>query len=394
MLIPRCEKCHERHGIRPDAEYTGSIWRALPHLQRNTRGRITVNKIANRLFYAGLDKDAFYRVMPQARLENEGKLKTYALITLGMFLLLSLLNYTLGVFPSGTTLCYLSIALFSAAVYGLMRILPSRNPTATTTLCYTFLAALYAFSIILSVIHPELPAVTAIAVMLMGPFLFTERPIHLIGMNAAAIVLLCVLSLHCKSRALALIDIWNAFAFGIISIMAEINQECIRFRLLYNTDRITYLSETDLLTGCKNRNCFQERLSVYPEKCRESLVCVYIDVNGLHDLNDRCGHEAGDIMLQAAARALLETFDPEHTYRTGGDEFVVLRMDADKEDTRKKIEQVKAALSAQGYDISAGIETAGKTGLDLNELCKQAELHMYEEKEAYYAQSSRDRRKR
>ena len=352
-----------------------------------------MNLIKSRLLYAGLEKADFDRMIPLARHENTGKLKTCALISLVLFLFFCAATLISRIFPLHSAFVYAVMALCSGGLYVLARLLPPRFPSATTFLCYSFIAALYLFSLIDAMLHPDLPAVVAIAVMLMGPFLFTERPIHLIGMNLLTILLLCVISFCMKTRELALIDFWNALAFGFVSIAAELMQERLRFRLLYNADRVKYLSETDVLTGCKNRNCYQERLSRFSQMCRKNLVCVYVDVNGLHNLNDSQGHEAGDRMLCAVARALLDAFGSEHTYRIGGDEFVVMRMDQDTEEIRQIMADTTARVSAQGYDISVGIADADQGAIDMGELTKRAEADMYRQKQAYYAQEGHQRRK-
>ena len=353
-----------------------------------------MSAIKSSLLYAGLEKSEFHRLMPQARAENQGKLKTYAMVSFALFLILTIASLIVRIFPDSAIISYAIMALFSAVVYTLARMLPAQKPSSTTGLCYVFVGALYIFSLINSAMHPEMPAVAAIAIMLMGPFLFTERPLNLICMNIVTIALLCIMSFRFKSRQLALIDIWDALAFGMISIAAEIAAESLRFRLLAQTDRLKYISETDMMTGCKNRNCYQDRLPRFADMCQKHMVCVYIDVNGLHNLNDSQGHEAGDNMLKAVARALLDTFDPDNTYRIGGDEFVVARPDASPDETHQRMAEVAAILSKQGYDISTGIEVGSKATLDMEALVKQAEAGMYKEKEAYYRQEGHDRRRR
>lgn len=58
-----------------------------------------------------------------------------------------------------------------------------------------------------------------------------------------------------------------------------------------------------------------------------SLSCVYVDVNGLHELNNASGHEKGDQMLQTVALELQGRFGRDNCYRTGGDEFVAFVQD-------------------------------------------------------------------
>lgn len=353
-----------------------------------------MNRLKKRLLYAGLEKEDFLRLIPQARLENEGKLKTYALIGTALFSALSLLNLIFRVFPLNTVICYAVTAVFNLGMYALARTVAPRRPAVVTALCYGFVAGLYAFSLAITCLHPELPAVAAIAVMLMGPFLFSERPLNLIVMNGGMIAVLCALSFLMKTREMALIDLWNAFSFGIISVAAELNQEKVRFQLLYHAEKTQYLSETDVLTGCKNRNCFQERQSAFPNLCEKEMVCVYADLNGLHNLNDSKGHDAGDEMLKAVARGLLDAFGTEHTYRVGGDEFVVLRPDGDPNEIREQVGAVVNQLAARGIDLSAGVASSPKEGLDVDSLVKQAEQSMYREKAAYYQQEGHDRRRR
>lgn len=352
-----------------------------------------MSAFARSFLYAGLDRDGFCRYLSQARQENEARLRTCALVSLGMFLVLALANLAIRMFPAGCTACYGIMALFSLAVYAMARLLPARNPSLTTGLCCLYVAGLYAFSLVDSFMNPELPAIPAVAILLLGPFLFTERPIYLIVMSVITAALLCVVSFHVKSRRLAFIDLWNSTAFGVISIAAELTQERLRFQLFEQTDRIQYLSETDMLTGCKNRNCFENRLYTFRDRCREGVVCVYVDVNGLHNLNDSQGHEAGDRMLKAVGKSLTDAFGPDNAYRVGGDEYVVIRLDASLEETRRTVDGIAAALAGQGYDISAGIARGVRGALDMDALIKQAEAGMYEEKECYYQQEGHDRRR-
>lgn len=353
-----------------------------------------MNSVKRNLLYAGLDKAEYDRLVPQTHHDNENRLKAFSLFSFVWFLILYGANLSIHIFSPESTIDYGIMALFSLVIFALANILPARNSSTTTILCYAFIIGLYAFAQIDSALNPELPAISVIFIMLMGSMLFIERPLSLIVVNIATIVLLCFISFHIKSRRLAFIDLWDSVAFGVISIAAEVTQEHMIFRMLAQADHIRYLSETDVLTGCKNRNCFQGRLPHFPEMCKNGLVCVYIDVNGLHNLNDSQGHEAGDIMLKSVAQALIDAFGPENTYRIGGDEFVVACPDASIEETRRTMRSVVDALSRQGYDISVGIEQCDRAALDMDALIKKTEMGMYAEKEAYYQQEGHERRRR
>ena len=52
----------------------------------------------------------------------------------------------------------------------------------------------------------------------------------------------------------------------------------------------------DSLTGLLNRNCFERTIENLDKNEYRNVACVYIDANGLHNINNRFGHEAGDNM--------------------------------------------------------------------------------------------------
>ena len=112
-------------------------------------------------------------------------------------------------------------------------------------------------------------------------------------------------------------------------------------------------------------------------------VCVYIDVNGLHELNNKHGHEAGDQMLRAVAASLDEQFRSKRLYRIGGDEFVVFPESADPTVCEARMQVVCASLAAQGYSISYGLAAQEMTE-GLRDLVREADEKMLEQKRTYY----------
>ncbi len=153
--------------------------------------------------------------------------------------------------------------------------------------------------------------------------------------------------------------------------------------------------EKDALCGLYNRNRYEQELSSYPGLFRRSLSCIYVDVNGLHELNNSQGHEAGDRMLRAVSSRLLSAFGSDHTYRIGGDEFLVFAIDQDEKDLRERVAQMRSALEAQGFYLSIGISRTDRNVSpqpSMDDLVRTAEHLMYQEKKAYYENSLRERR--
>ncbi len=353
-----------------------------------------MDKVANLLLYAGLTKSEYAALADDARAENAKNLNTYTLVAVLAFAALVVANALVGDLTSINQTYYLimlgaNLVLWVCAHY----LLPGR-PGLTLPLMYVFTGTLYAFSLAISAIHPELPAVTSIVLLFALPFLICDRPVRLAAMTALAVATLSAMSFACKDAFVAWDDLWNGVSFGAVAILVETLQQRTKYRMLYQGRRIKHLSETDLLTGVHNRNHYEGRLPAYAQDCRTSLACLYVDVNGLHELNDTKGHHAGDVMLQTVAKELVDAFGQAHTYRIGGDEFVCFATDVPEHTVHARVGHIAARLAGQNYYISAGIASQLKSELDMHALTAAAEKAMYQAKRDFYAQEGRDRRRR
>lgn len=155
-------------------------------------------------------------------------------------------------------------------------------------------------------------------------------------------------------------------------------------------ETIEKMGTTDALTCLKNRNSYEELLRKYETDRPDCLTCVYADANGLHELNNSQGHEAGDKMLKSVARALAEEFEDGSVFRIGGDEFLVFT-DMAEEAAAGLAAEVKGKVKEQGYHVSVGTASGGREVLPVA-IVKTAEQMMYEDKRQYYL-GSNDRRK-
>ena len=63
---------------------------------------------------------------------------------------------------------------------------------------------------------------------------------------------------------------------------------------------------------------YGELLHKSEQRTISPAICVYIDANGLHELNNERGHEAGDLMLRFVAESLMEQFPKGSLCRVGG----------------------------------------------------------------------------
>jgi diguanylate cyclase (GGDEF)-like protein len=144
---------------------------------------------------------------------------------------------------------------------------------------------------------------------------------------------------------------------------------------------------TDSLTGVLNRRGFEERLEhelARAQNSRLPLSVLVIDCDDFKEINDRAGHEFGDVLLQEIARVLLEAV-PQGAVagRLGGDEFVVMLPGAGAEDAAEVGGRIRALLAEgltdAGYPIriSAGVATYPFDGATPTALLRAGDQALY-----------------
>ena len=148
-------------------------------------------------------------------------------------------------------------------------------------------------------------------------------------------------------------------------------------------------SITDQCTGLMNRSAYEKLLHGGERHTSVPAVCIYIDANGLHEINNKHGHGAGDTLLQSVAECLRAQFPDGGLYRIGGDEFVVFSK-ADAAVCEARMQAVSSALAAQDYSISYGI-AAQRASAGLGDLVREADENMLKNKRSYYAEHDRRR---
>ncbi|MDP9347568.1 MAG: diguanylate cyclase, partial [Gemmatimonadota bacterium] len=155
------------------------------------------------------------------------------------------------------------------------------------------------------------------------------------------------------------------------------------------------LTETDGLTGLAPRHRAREALIQMirlASRHREPLCLALLDVDGLHQINRRHGHEAGDEVLRHVGEVLLSNLRGEDVIaRWSGDEFLVGMYGTSGDDGRRKIESLVETLRGHTFfgprtrftaTLSAGLAEFPADGEDLPSLCQVADLALNQAKSA------------
>lgn len=154
--------------------------------------------------------------------------------------------------------------------------------------------------------------------------------------------------------------------------------------------------EFDTLTGLFNVERYKNDLREIPLKDYNQITCVYMDVIGLHEVNNHMGHQAGDEMLESIGRELRYRFPESTHYRLGGDEFLVIATDMGEKTAAKQVERARRNLGQSDIEISCGIATSDKVHdtNSLKELVALAEHRMFDNKRMQYAADGKGRQLR
>jgi diguanylate cyclase (GGDEF)-like protein/PAS domain S-box-containing protein len=158
-------------------------------------------------------------------------------------------------------------------------------------------------------------------------------------------------------------------------------------------NKLEQIALTDFLTGLPNRYHFQLHLKKVLKDAKSnnySVAIVFIDIDNFKGINDSLGHTKGDefiIQLAEKMRTCLEKDD--FISRQGGDEFLLLLENVEKEDIEDRIDRLFKALhqpfNLSGHEIiitpSVGIAIYPDNGEDPDTLIKNADMAMYAVKE-------------
>jgi diguanylate cyclase (GGDEF)-like protein len=187
-----------------------------------------------------------------------------------------------------------------------------------------------------------------------------------------------------KEEALASMQSFSGSLYLLLGCMTAIFAIYLALLVVAYRHSVEYAevkANVDVLTGLRNRNLFEQYCAGYDST--GGLVCIYIDANGLHELNNTRGHLAGDQMLRFVADELKVAFGDETVFRIGGDEFIAFCRDTGATALHAKLDAMNREIENNSYHISAGVGV-GAVGINIKALIKVAEEEMYEEKKRYY----------
>jgi len=177
---------------------------------------------------------------------------------------------------------------------------------------------------------------------------------------------------------------------GVIIVMRDCSFK------VENKKQIDYLSNYDQLSGLYNRHYFEKELEKQKTERMLPLAVLFIDINGLKEINDTLGYQKGNALIRFVSNALRQNQRTQDVIaRVSGDEFVILMPCTEEVYIKHFIKQIRREMShvdrigvatasiSYGWDIQESLEQS------IFSILKSAEDKMYQNK-VYYTASKRN----
>lgn len=159
-----------------------------------------------------------------------------------------------------------------------------------------------------------------------------------------------------------------------------------------NEEVLYRMSYLDTLTSFYNRNRYIHDIDKLVGKTN-SVGVVYLDVNGLKEINDNFGHDSGDKLLKRCAQIIQNSFETGSYYRIGGDEFVIIYTDIKEEEFNEKVQRLKNNFMNDECKAAIGFKWEENCE-NIKSTIKNADELMYADKKEFYNNHQPTRRYR
>ncbi len=220
------------------------------------------------------------------------------------------------------------------------------------------------------------------------PFVRSYVGAPLVTADGQSIGTLCVLDDKPRSFSADEIERLNTLARLAVSQL-ELRRQT---RLLSAAnDKLRQLASCDGLTGLHNHRAFQERLEdemLYAVRNKTALSLILIDIDYFKEYNDRFGHPAGDVVLQAVGIMLLEcSREYDFVARYGGEEFAVILRGAASAEAYAVAERLREHVAGGNWPsrkvtVSVGVATFTPQLKSREALVSEADRLLYVAKES------------
>lgn len=208
--------------------------------------------------YGGLEQEEYQQIKDDIAEYNRRCLMVTNVLTLGLMITSVIASLFLFALDSFLTMLYTGylfadIVMLTAATFAL-----KQDRRMITPFVWICIAVLYSYAVMTTVINPASQATTMMVCLAVIPVILALRPAESVPLTIAMAVFFDLLTMQIKQPAIWHIDLWNSTVFCVVGIVAGTEITLIKFRSLSLARKNRYLFESDLLTGVRSRNSYEE----------------------------------------------------------------------------------------------------------------------------------------
>lgn len=178
------------------------------------------------------------------------------------------------------------------------------------------------------------------------------------------------------------------FIIGVENVDDEVRKEKEQLQALNMANE---MARRDELTGTKNKTAYAELERSVQNNIENGLsylpfAIVVCDINGLKQINDSDGHQAGDEYIRAAAKLICSIFAHSPVFRIGGDEFVVFLRGSDYPKRAELLDALREQVAKNSLKDGEPVVASGIAEFDpasdkgMSEVFDRADNMMYANK--------------
>ncbi len=218
-----------------------------------------------------------------------------------------------------------------------------------------------------------------------------STPLEMIIFNLINMVVFLGLFYFCKVLTYPLFI--NIVCFHIVLIAIAIDKYIsiakgieARLELDSSNHELKVLSTIDQLSGCKNRRGLSYELEKYSGQV---IFALLTDIDNFKEINDKYGHDIGDLFIVNFAKILQSNFGLNNVFRIGGDEFFIISNCEPLDVCLKKFEISCNEIGDISFVANADIKMTTSGGYtyrvinneeDFNQIYKSLDIALYASK--------------
>lgn len=174
------------------------------------------------------------------------------------------------------------------------------------------------------------------------------------------------------------------FSSALLTVI-KLTSSAVSNRRMYA--QLTHATNKDSLTGLRNRLSLLK--DVNSLSLTDDIGIIFMNVNGLKQINTALGISEGDAILVKTASLLKQLLhNSEYIYRIGGDEFIGIKTCISEHEFSIVSDMLKAFMTNEkGFSVSVGSQWI-HSGMSIMSALNKAEADMYSEKKNYYRSHS------